>query len=266
MTRIITINSNDIARSLSTRDILTKKLIDVGFEVYYEFDPRSELIISIGGDGSFLKTVHDFDFPDIPIIGINTGHLGFFTDITPDDIDSFIDDYMRGNYFVQDMAPLEITICTKDSCIEAMAINEVVVKGHRSRVIHLNLQVNNHFIEKFSGDGMLISTPTGSTAYNYSAGGSIVDPSLKLIQLTPLSPINTTAYRSFTSSIILPYNSTVKIAPEYRFENSILMVIDGIEYKFNEIIEIVIISSSVRIKLLRLSNYEFWSRVSEKFL
>jgi len=173
---------------------------------------------------------------------------------------------MKGNYFIQEIAPLEATICTKDSCIEAIAINEVVVKGDKSRVVHLDLKVNNHFVERFSGDGMLISTPTGSTAYNYSAGGSIVDPCLKLIQLTPLFPINTNAYRSFTSSLILPYNSNVKIAPEYRFENSILMVIDGIEYKFNEIIEIVVISSSVRLKLLRLSNYEFWNRVSEKFL
>ena len=80
MRRIITINSNQVNKSVETKKILTEKLTNAGFEVTYEFCQDAELIISIGGDGSFLQTVHDFEFPEVPILGINTGHLGFFPD------------------------------------------------------------------------------------------------------------------------------------------------------------------------------------------
>ncbi len=86
------------------------------------------------------------------------------------------------------------------------------------------------------------------------------------MQITPLAPINTNAYRSFTSSIICSKDSIVKIAPEYRFEDSILIVVDGVEYQFKQIVDISIFVSDLKVKLLRMSNYEFWSRVTEKFL
>lgn len=266
MKRIIVINSNKLDLSLKTRDILREKLIAYGFEVTYNFHPNAELIVSIGGDGSFLKTVNDFNYPEVPIVGINTGHLGFFTDVYPDFIDSFISEYVNNNYILQDIPLIQTTVCTKKSCIDLYAVNDVVIKGDRSRTIHLSLSVNSKHIQKFSGDGLLISTPTGSTAYNYAAGGSIVDPSLKLMQLTPLHPINTNAYRCFTSSIIFSHDSIINILPEYRFENSILVVVDGVEHRLEEIIDVSITTSDVDIKLLRLTNYEFWSRVSEKFL
>ncbi|WP_286316225.1 NAD(+)/NADH kinase [Romboutsia ilealis] len=266
MRRIITINSNQVDKSVETKKILTEKLINAGFEITYEFCNAAELIISIGGDGSFLKTVHDFGFTKTPIIGINTGHLGFFPEISPNHIDSFIESYKNNNFLVQNVSLLKANIYTNNYNSKMYAINEIVVKGDKSRTIHLSLDVNNKHIQNFSGDGMIISTPTGSTAYNYAAGGSIVDPDLNLMQLTPLYPINTNAYRCFTSSIIFSSESIIKIIPEYRFENSILIVIDGIEYRFNHMSNIEISISDLKINLVRMLDYEFWSRVSEKFL
>ena len=112
----------------------------------------------------------------------------------------------------------------------------------------------------------MISTPIGSTAYNYSAGGSIVDPKLNLLQLTPIAPMNTNAYRSFTSSIILPTTSVISISPEYDFEDSILIVIDGKQYKIIQIEEVKIYKSKLSIKLLKINSYEFWTKVADKFL
>lgn len=266
MKRIITINSNQVNKSVETKKILTDKLINAGFEVTYEFCKNAELVISIGGDGSFLKTVHDFNFTQTPIVGVNTGHLGFFPEISPEHIDSFIKSYKNNNFLVQDISLIKANICTNNFKSNIHAINEIVVKGDKSRTIHLSLNVNGKHIQNFSGDGMIISTPTGSTAYNYAAGGSIVDPGLNLMQLTPLYPINTNAYRCFTSSIIFSSESIIKITPEYRFEDSILIVIDGVEYRFNQMSSIEISISDLKIKLLRMLDYEFWSRVSEKFL
>ncbi|WP_419749972.1 NAD(+)/NADH kinase [Terrisporobacter petrolearius] len=266
MGRIITINSNKVQKSLETRDILHKKLIEVGFDVDYEYNPKAELIISIGGDGCFLQTIRDYNIPSIPLAGINTGHLGFFPDITPKDIDAFIQSYLEEDYVTQELPLLETKVATNHGCFNIFGINEAVVKGDKSRTIHLKLDINNKRVQNFSGDGLIISTSAGSTAYNYAVGGSIVDTSLNVIQVAPISPINTNAYRCFSSSIICSHDSVVNVSPECEFENSTLVVVDGLEYNFNEIDNISLSISDRKIKLLRTSNYEFWSRVCEKFL
>ncbi|RKD27556.1 NAD+ kinase [Caminicella sporogenes DSM 14501] len=264
--RAINIVSNNKPLSLETARILKYKLEKNDFIVPDVFDYNAELIICIGGDGSFLRTVHKYGFPNIPIVGINTGHLGFFQELSPYELDEFIYKYKRGEYFIDKINPVEGIICTRKSCIEILGINEIVIKGDKSTTIHLNLSLDKSFLEKFSGDGILISTPTGSTAYNYSLGGSIVDPRLNLMQITPIAPINTTAYRSFTSSIVVPKYSTIKIHPEYRYENSILIISDGMEYRYSSIVEIQIKLSELEIQLMRLKEYNFWNRVKEKFL
>ncbi len=264
MKRVITINSNDLEKSL--KELLTKKLKENNFLVSSKLEENTELIISIGGDGSFLKTIQDFKFPNVPMVVINTGHLGFFAEFDPDEIDEFIELYKNNNFTIQEVHPLKGSICTKERSKDIYAVNEIVIKSVCSRTLHLDLRVNENKIQNFSGDGMLISTPIGSTAYNYSAGGSIIDPSLDTLQLTPLAPMNTIAYRSFTSSIVLSAKSTISIVPEYRFENSILVVVDGNEYRFNDITDIHIVRSDLKLKLLRRSDFEFWKRASEKFL
>ncbi|KXG73587.1 NAD(+)/NADH kinase [Thermotalea metallivorans] len=265
-TRVINIVTNDRPISKETSRILKQKLEKNGFLIADTFDPKAELIICIGGDGSFLRTLHEYKFPDIPIVGVNTGHLGFFQELSPYQLDEFIFRYEKGDYIIQELHPVEALICTRNSCIEIMGINEITIKGAKSRTIHLNISLDDSFLEKFSGDGVLVSTPTGSTAYNYSLGGSIVDPRLDLLQITPIAPINTVAYRSFTSSLIVPRESMIKIHPEYTFENSIVVVTDGMEHKHNEIVEINLKMSEIKIKLLRLKNYDFWNKVKEKFL
>jgi NAD+ kinase len=266
MQRVITINCNDIEKSIETKHLLIKKLESAGFSVLENLTDKTELIISIGGDGSFLKTIRDFDYPTVPIFGINTGHLGFFPDISPEFIDDFIKSYKNNSYIIKEIYLLQADIYTKTFSTTAYAVNEFVIKGDKSRTTHLKVKVDDKLIQNFSGDGLIISTPTGSTAYNYSAGGSIVDPSLNIMQLTPLSPINTNAYRCFTSSIILAKDSKIKISPEFKFENSILTVVDGVEHKFSEIENVQISISDIKIKLLRMPHYEFWGRVGEKFL
>ncbi len=263
---IINIVSNKKAVSKETARILKHKLSKNGFMVSEDFDPSGDLIICIGGDGSFLRTLHKYNFPDMPIIGINTGHLGFFQDLSPHELDEFIFKYKKGDYKIDEIHPVEALICTRDSCIEILGINEVLIKGYKSTTIHLNLSLDASFLERFSGDGVLISTPTGSTAYNYSLGGSIVDPRLNILQITPMAPINTVAYRSFTSSIIVPKYSTIKIHPEYAYENSILIASDGTEHRYNEIVEVQIKLSELKIKLLRFKEYSFWNKAKEKFL
>lgn len=266
MNRIVTIKSNDLYKSIETKKVIEKKLIEKGFDVIDYLDDKTELIISIGGDGSLLNTINSFKFSDKPFVGINTGHLGFLTDVSVDEIDEFIDSYIKEDYIVQRLPILNTSVMTNNEEINISAVNEVVIKCDKSKVIHANLSINGKYVQKLSGDGLIISTSTGSTAYNYSARGSIVDPSLNMVQLTPLNPLNTNVYRSFTSSMIFSGESILEVEPEYRFEKSILIVVDGVEFKFEKVSKMEIHMTNQNIKLIRMPNYDFWNRVSSKFL
>nr|WP_314278173.1 NAD(+)/NADH kinase [uncultured Peptostreptococcus sp.] len=269
MTRNIVIKSNELEISKKIKKILIDKFISIGFSSSEEIRDNTELVISIGGDGSFLRNVRDLDFPDISFFCINTGHLGFFAEILPTEkeIDLFINAYLNSTYTINELYLLEVDIRDEDEIRRTYAINELVVRGNKSRTAHIGLHVNGNYMETFSGDGLIMSTSTGSTAYNYSAGGSIVDNRLNIIQITPISPINTNAFRSFTSSIILPgLDSEITIKPEYKSEHTLITVVDGQEQKFNNVYEIGVRNSNKKVKLLRLSDYEFWDRVYMKFL
>ena len=102
MKGVITIAYNNLDKSIETKDILIEKLTKAGFEISENIEENTELIISIGGDGSFLNTVHKFDFASIPIVAINTGHLGFFAELCPRKIDEFIISYKNKEYFIQE--------------------------------------------------------------------------------------------------------------------------------------------------------------------
>ncbi|MDO4745658.1 MAG: NAD(+)/NADH kinase [Bacillota bacterium] len=265
--KFISIFTNNTNISLDTKASLIKILKDRGYTVTNEFSEDAELIICIGGDGAFLRTVHSCKFPKCPIIGINTGHLGFFQEVRPADLDRFITDYENGRYTIQELNTVKATVTTNDGQIHNhIGLNEVIIQGRPSYTVHLYISIDDMPIEKFSGDGIVIATPAGSTAYNYSLGGSIVDPRLKLLQVTPIAPMNTTAYRSFTSSLLLPAELSLGVVPEKHYENRIAIIHDGIETIYTGVAEIKVTLSETSVNLLRLKDYDFWSKVKNKFL
>jgi len=263
---IITVFSNNTEISKETVKLLCSKLEAHGFSVSDEFSPDSQLIVCIGGDGAFLTAVHSVGFPETPFVGINTGHLGFFQEIHPDQVDGFISDFKSGKYRMQHLRAVKTDIILENSTVELVGLNEIVIKGSGSYSIHLDISIGGSFIERFSGDGILVATPAGSTAYNYSLGGSIVDPRLKLLQVTPIAPMNTTAYRSFTSSILLPSDLSLGVAPERRGDSDLIISTDGIEHRYKNISEIHIYFSDTIINLIRFESYDFWNKVKNKFL
>lgn len=264
--KLINIFTNETELSLETNYELTKLLIDRGYTVTEEYSHQAELIICIGGDGAFLETVHSCDFPKCPIVGINTGHLGFFQEISPDGFKNFISDYEKGAYSIQRLNTVSAQVTTYDGqSNNHLGLNEIVIKGRQSYAVHLYICIDGRQIEKFSGDGILVATSAGSTAYNYSLGGSITDPRLSLMQVTPIAPMNTTAYRSFTSSIIIPSDISLGIVPEHE-RNKIFITNDGIQTGYSNVKEVKITVSDKTVQLLRFKDYNFWSTVKSKFL
>lgn len=263
---LINIISNNDYDSKLTCQLLTQELKKKGFAVSKKYNDKAKLNICVGGDGAFLRSIHNHNFSQIPYVGINTGHLGFFQEILPENISDFIDDYINARYFVEEIFLVEAKICTKTDCINLLGINEIVIKGVESKVVHLEVYIEDNHLEKFSGDGIIISTPAGSTAYNYSSGGCIVYPTLKTLQLTPLSPISSKAYRSLFNSAIIPGDMIIKIKPEYLYENSILIINDGVQNKYDDINEVCFNMSKTTISRLVFDKDMYWNNLKSKFL
>ena len=265
-TGIINVISNNNDASKNTASLLINKLTAKGFYVPSNYNSNAELNICIGGDGAFLRTVHRYRFPSIPFVGINTGHLGFFQEILPENIDGFIERYVKGDYTIENIFLVRANVYTRDRYFQILGVNEIVIKGIKSKVVHLEVFIDDNHLEKFSGDGIIISTPVGSTGYNFSSGGSIIYPSLKALQITPLSPISSRVYRSLLNSTIIPGDIPITIEPEYRYENSILVVVDGMELKYDNISKINFAIAEKTISRLNFDKNMYWNNLKSKFL
>lgn len=263
--RIVSVFSNLNEKSIETKSWLIEKFSGAGFTVKDKFDPGAELIVCIGGDGAFIKALHECNFPEIPFLGINTGHLGFFQEYAPENLDLCIENYLNSHFRIQSLTTVEAEITHLEGQDILRALNEVVIRTTNFYTIHLGISIGGSFIEKFSGDGICVASPAGSTAYNYSLGGAIVDPRLKVLQVTPIAPMNTTAYRSFTSSILLPSDLYLGVVPEDRYKD-INVVIDSIENRFKNVKEVKIKISDKIVNLVRFESYDFWDKVKTKFL
>lgn len=264
--RIINIISNRNFQSKKTASLLSDRLKSRGFTISERYNPIAELNICIGGDGAFLRAVHRNKFPKIPYVGINTGHLGFFQEISPKNINEFIDKYIKEDYTVEKILLVDAEIFTNDRSFFLTGVNEIVIKGIKSKVVHLKVYIDGNHLQKFSGDGIIVSTPVGSTAYNFSSGGSIIYPSLRTLQITPLSPINSDAYRSLPNSAVIPGDITISIKPEFRYENSILLINDGIEFRYDNITNINLKLSDKAINRLIFDKDMYWNNLKSKFL
>ena len=256
-------DSENLKRSVKT---VKEAVKEAGLTLSRKYDRTSDLIICVGGDGTFLNLVHELDFPSAPIIGVNTGHLGFFQEIEPDMMADFLKSYLSGDYKSQEMSCVDLEYVSGGKRYIETGLNEMVIRGVPGYNTHLKMSIGEGFMEIFTGDGILVATPAGSTAYNYSLGGSIVDPRLESLQVTPIAPMNTIAYRSFTSSLLLPPSSTLTLIPENESDRNVHLEFDGITMDKKDVSEMHIRISNQKIKLLRLDSYDFWGKVKSKFL
>ena len=254
-------------RSRQTAALLVEKLAKAGIGVASEYGPSVDMIICVGGDGTFLHMLMSCGYPQVPVAGVNTGHLGFFQEFMPEDLDELVDVCLTGECSIQKNRLLSATVWSDGPVPQNyFALNDFVIRRGNSSTVHLNLTIGSSFIERFSGDGILISTAAGSTAYNYSLGGSIVDPRVNMIQVTPMAPMNSRAFRSFTSSVLLPPDMEVNIYPDEDYKSNVLLMIDGVEYRFDQLENVVVRYSPIEISLVRLAGYDFWGKVKSKFL
>ncbi|MGH8583172.1 MAG: NAD(+) kinase [Gammaproteobacteria bacterium] len=185
---------------------------------------RVDLVIAVGGDGTLLRAAHSVADPEVRLLGVNAGHLGFLTDISPDEIPERLDAILAGQYIEEPRMVLDSTVLRAGQVIERRAaINDVIVqKWNIARLITLDTYVDERFVHRQRSDGIIVATPTGSTAYALSCGGPILHPALEAIALVPLCPHALT-----NRPIVLPAASSIEIVVETREADQARLTCDG---------------------------------------
>lgn len=265
MIKTVKIFENNSRASQYTVEVLRERFLYNNLKIID--DNNADLIISVGGDGTFLQTLKETNFNTRPLyVGILCGHLGFLQEVNVDEIDIFIDNLKNVNFKIEKLSVLNTIIETQNGINQFYSLNETVIREKELKALHINLMINGNQVEKFLGDGIIVSTPTGSTAYNLSVGGSIVCPELDVLQITHIAPISSSSYRSLNNSIIVPLKTKICLIPVAGYSSNIIVTVDGNTKMVAGVENIEIFSNLNHIKTLRFKNYCFWTRIQEKFL
>lgn len=232
---------------------------------YDKKDP--ELVISIGGDGTLLEAFHRYAYrlDKTAFIGIHTGHLGFYADWVPDEVEKLIIEIAKTPFQIVEYPLLEVIIRSKSGGKEArhLALNEATIKTMDGSVV-FDVEIKGEHFETFRGDGLCISTPSGSTAYNKALGGGIIHPSLEVIQLTEMASINNRVFRTIGSPLILPKHHTCLLKPIV--DRSFLIAIDHFTENYTNIKSIQCRVARERVRFARFRPFPFWNRVRDSFV
>ena len=253
---------NDDTKAKCIALLLKAKLLESQF---IEDENDFDLGVAVGGDGSFLRMVRSCNFDTNKFfIGVNAGTLGFLQEIKPNQIHSFVSRLKSGEFNVEEVG-IQKTIVVGKENYEFNSFNEIVIREKDLNTIYLKVCIDGQLLENFAGDGILISTSSGSTAYNLSFGGCVVYNSLHTLQLTPIAPLNNKIYKSFHNSIIVPENKIIELRPQERTKD-VLISIDGENKIFCDIDKIVTTVSQDKIKCIRMSKYDYTKVIRTKFL
>lgn len=224
----------------------------------YEAVLESEIVIAIGGDGTLLHTAHLIKKTDRPVLGINTGKLGFMANIQPDDIDHTLSQIVEQNYKIDKRQLLRADSSNGNTYY---ALNEFLfTKKDTSSMITLRADYNGEFINNYWADGLLVSTPTGSTAYNLSAGGPIVMSNTPVMLLTPINPHTLT-----TRPLVLPDHNTLTIKSAESGKHT-LFAYDGIIQPSETEFEVNIIKSDYAVRLIQLPEQNYFETLRNKLM
>lgn len=229
---------------------------------YQKIKAESDYIIIIGGDGTFLHSSHHFIGSDIPLLGINVGHLGFLTDVETEELTKALEMIANNNYRVEKRMMLKSEqYRAKKRIRTSYALNDYVLnRDPDSQMLEIELFINNELVNKFRGDGLILATPTGSTAYSLSAGGPIINPhKIKAILITPICPHNL-----HLRPMVISKEEQIRIKVDSD-GRSIKGCADG--RKKNEIVpgdEIYISGADQELSIIKLPDRTFYTIVKEK--
>ena len=221
----------------------------------------SDLIVVLGGDGTLLSVARVLDSNSVPILAVNFGSLGFLTEITLEEMFATLESVLAGKATSQARMMVDIEVLREDGCFaQYRALNDVVLtKGALARIIDIDVNIDNQFVATYKADGLIVSTPTGSTAYALSAGGPIVYPTLGAMLVTPIAS-HTLTFRA----LVVPDSVTVVMSLKATQE-SVYLTVDGqvgLALKGEDRIRVR--KSAIALELIESSNKNFFDILRKK--
>lgn len=234
-----------------------------GYKTFEKLDKSYTLFFSLGGDGTILASVKYVKDFDIPIVGINTGRLGFLATIHKDEISSYIIDILKGNYSISQRSLLEVSTDCKAFNKQKFkyALNEVAIsRKDTTSMISVDAWINKEHIGAYWSDGLIISTPTGSTGYSLSCGGPIISPQTEAVVLTPIAPHNLNA-----RPLVVPNETEIRLKVSGR-EKDFLISMDSRIHTLSQEFYVVIKKADFNIKLVLHKDNSFLKTLRTKLL
>lgn len=225
--------------------------------------PLVDMVVSVGGDGTFLRTAGTVGSSDIPILGINTGRLGFLAAINYTDMEETLQEVMEGAYKVERRTLLKLTTdeAFPPEQFNVHALNEVaILKQDTASMLSIHAYINNDYLTSYQADGLVISTPTGSTAYSLSIGGSILSPTTPSIILSAIAPHNLTS-----RSLVVDDSSIISLKVESR-SHMFLVSVDGESRVLDESVSIQVRKDDYTLRVVKRLGHTFFGTLRDKLM
>lgn len=242
-----------------------EKLYDLpnSIKTFSNLDNSFDLLISIGGDGTILKAITYVKDLNIPIVGLNTGRLGFLAKIQFDKLEKFIDTIVSGDYSVSERSLIEVYTSTENKDLKSLnfALNEISVgRKNTTSMIFIETKLDGKYLNSYWADGLIIATPTGSTGYSLSCGGPIIMPEAENLVITPIAPHNLNA-----RPLVIADNTEISLKIDGR-ENEFLISLDSRITTLNKNTTVKIKKSSFTIKMIEFESESFLYTLREKLM
>lgn len=256
---------NKDEKSLRVANILATELKKHNYQIT---DTAYDLAIAVGGDGAYLRMVRDNEFDsNVYYIGVNTGTLGFLQEVSPEEIDLFLERLKKESYTIDEIGVQETNVIGRNKEITTFkSLNEMYIRNADMCRADFRVDINNSFLERFAGDGLLVCTTIGSTAYNRNLGGAIIYRGFDTLQLTPIAGDNSSAFKSLTSPIVFPADTKIDIIPERRTKDLSIFYDTERNIIFRDIERVETTISKKRIKCLRMQDYDYAKIIQDKLL
>ena len=233
---------------------------DDTFSNYEELPSDTDFLISIGGDGTFLEAITIIRDSGVPIVGINAGRLGFLANIASGNVASALDHLIDGQYCIEERSLVHFFSSEMIFSDFPFALNEITLQKTGSSLVSFQVYINNEYLTTYWSDGLIISTPTGSTAYSLSLGGPLVTPESDIFIITPIAVHNLNV-----RPLVIPENSVLKITVSGRTDQY-LATLDSRAAKFSLNNEITIRKAKYKIKIIKLPDISFYTTLRNKLM
>lgn len=257
--------NNDNQESIEIKDYIESKLADHDYEID---DEHPELVITVGGDGTLLSAFHHYErqLDTIRFTSVHTGHLGFYTDWIKNDVDLLIEGLAADAGEDVSYPLLKVIVKDRqDSTMEKLALNEATIRRYEG-TMKCNINIKDELFERYRGDGLCVSTPTGSTGLNKSLGGAVIHPSLRSLQLTKIAPLNNRVYRSLSSPVIICDHEWFTLDLGKGEQSGLFMTLDQFTISLKYVKEVRFEVAPQQIHFSRYRHTHFWDRVRQSFI